>query len=256
MFQGVDISKLSIPRDIEDKLGDFGVRKETLKSNSSDDVIAKMKTIVNVDPLAFMKLLVSQGFDFWLTQACFPVCEIKKLVGIKMDDLTDVRLLRQVRLLIESDYCKGRDFVSDLDPAMVRLIHKVPDRSDIQDFSDILNRGSTTDEEDKAAEKREQEGDKEEEKKGEPDEEVKEEEKKELSEEEDKKEEVEESKEPVAKLPSPQKDAEKKAKDKADRQSKIKSVKEQLQKMKIATMWDFWQNYAINEKDKKQMTEE
>ena len=151
MFQVIDISKLSIPRDIEDKLGDFGVRKETLKSNSSEDVLAKMKTIVSADPLAFMKLLVSQGFDFWLTQACFPVCEIKKLAGIKMDDLTDVRLLRQVRLLIESDYCKGRDFASELDPAQVRLIHKVPDRSEIHDFSDILNRGTTTDEEDKAA---------------------------------------------------------------------------------------------------------
>lgn len=26
--------------------------------------------------------------------------------------------------------------------------------------------------------------------------------------------------------------------------------------MKMATMWDFWQNLACNEKDKKSMTEE
>ena len=61
------MSKLAIPREIEDKLADFGIRKETLKSNSAEDVIAKMRTIVLTDPIAFFKLIVSQGFDFWLT---------------------------------------------------------------------------------------------------------------------------------------------------------------------------------------------
>ena len=58
---------MAIPREIEDKLADFGIRKETLKSNSSEDVIAKMRTIVLTDPIAFFKFIVSQGFDFWLT---------------------------------------------------------------------------------------------------------------------------------------------------------------------------------------------
>ena len=61
------MAKLAIPREIEDKLADFGIRKETLKSNSPEDVIAKMRTIVLTDPIAFFKLIVSQGFDFWLT---------------------------------------------------------------------------------------------------------------------------------------------------------------------------------------------
>ena len=130
LFQVIEISKLSIPRDIQDKLADFGIRKETLKSNGTDDVIAKMRTIVLTDPIAFFKLFVSQGFDFWLTQACFPVCELKKL-GINIEDLMDIRVLRQVRMLIESDFCKDRDFVSELDPALLRLVHKIPDRSEI-----------------------------------------------------------------------------------------------------------------------------
>ena len=67
LFQTIEINKLSIPREIEDKLADFGVRKETLKSNSPEDVIAKMKTIVMTDPISFFKLIVSQGFDFWFT---------------------------------------------------------------------------------------------------------------------------------------------------------------------------------------------
>ena len=43
----------------------------------------------------------------------------------------DIRVLRQVRMLIESDFCKDRDFVSELDPALLRLVHKIPDRSEI-----------------------------------------------------------------------------------------------------------------------------
>ena len=67
LFQTIEIEKLAIPSDIEDKLADFGIRKETLKSNSLEDVISKMKAIVQNDSITFFKLLVSQGFDFWLT---------------------------------------------------------------------------------------------------------------------------------------------------------------------------------------------
>ena len=67
MFQTFEVGKLTIPSDIEDKLADFGVRKETLKSNSAEDVIAKMRTIVLTDPIAFYKLLISQGFDWYLS---------------------------------------------------------------------------------------------------------------------------------------------------------------------------------------------
>ena len=58
---------MTIPSDIEDKLADYGVRKETLKSNSIEDVISKMKTIVQNDVIVFFKFIISQGFDFWLT---------------------------------------------------------------------------------------------------------------------------------------------------------------------------------------------
>ena len=149
-----------------------------------------------------------------MTQACFPVCELKK-IGIKTADLKNIDILRRVRQLVETDFCKDRKLVSDLDPVLLRLIYKIPDRSELSDFSKILNRGDTTDEEEASAAKT-----MEEEKKGEPDEEVKEEEKKEIAEEEDKKEPEEQA--------QPQKDAEAKTKRKADKQAKIKSVKEQL----------------------------
>ena len=67
LFQAIEINQLTIPKNIEDKLADFGIRKETLRSNSTDDVITKMKTIVLNDTIAFFKLLISQGFDLWLT---------------------------------------------------------------------------------------------------------------------------------------------------------------------------------------------
>ena len=67
-----------------------------MKSNSLEDVIAKMRTIVLTDTLSFFKLLVSQGFDLWMTQACYPVCDIKK-AGLQMKDLTDISLLFKVR---------------------------------------------------------------------------------------------------------------------------------------------------------------
>lgn len=244
LFQTIEISQLQIPRDIEDKLADYGIRKETLKSNSTEDVIAKMKTIVLNDSISFFKLVVSQGFDLWLTQACYPVCDIKKF-GIKIADLMKIGVLSKVRQLIETDFCKDRQIVADLDPALLRLVHRIPDQSKVSDFSNILNRGDTTDEEESKAEKGAGE---EEEKKGEPDEVVLEEEKKELVEEEDKKESEDKDKST--------KDQEARAKSKSDKQAKVKAVKEKLEKMKLATMWDFWQNYACNEKDKKSMTEE
>ena len=46
LFQSIDLAKLCIPSDIEDKLADFGIRKETLKSNTTEDVIGKMKAII------------------------------------------------------------------------------------------------------------------------------------------------------------------------------------------------------------------
>ena len=179
-----------------------------------------MKAFVQNDSITFFKLLVSQGFDLWLTQACFPVCEMKKL-GVQMGELMNIDVLRRVRQLVETDFCRDRSLVSDLDPALLRLIHKVPDRSKLEDFSSILNLGDTTDE-DRQAENAACED----EKKGKPDEDVKEEEKKEIAEEEDKK--------------SPEMDKDSKAKHKADKQEKLKSIKEQLQKMKIATIWEVW----------------
>ena len=161
-----------------------------------------------------------------------------------MGDLKNINLLNKVRQLVETDYCKDRGLASDIDPLLIRLVHRVPDRSQTQDFSDIRNRGDTTDEEEAKAAKSAEE-----EKKGEPDEEIKEEEKKELAEEEDKEAPKEEDKK------SPE-NAEAKAKKKAAKQAKLKSVKDELQKMKIATIWNDWRQYAFNEKEEKAMTED
>ena len=100
LFQSIDLAKLSIPSDIEDKLADFGIRKETLKSNTTEDVIGKMKAIIQHDPITFAKLLVSQGFDLQFTQACFPVCDLKK-IGLSASALRDIDLLFRVRQLVE-----------------------------------------------------------------------------------------------------------------------------------------------------------
>ena len=59
IFKEVDLDKLSIPNGIESTLEAFGIRKETLRSNSSEDVITKLNTIIQHDPLVFFKLLVS-----------------------------------------------------------------------------------------------------------------------------------------------------------------------------------------------------
>ena len=132
-------------------MADFGIRKETLKSNSDEDVLAKMKALVQNDPICFFKLIVSQGFDLWMTQACFPVSQLKK-IGLRIGDLMNIDILRRIRQLVETDFCRDRGaIVSDLDPALLRLIHLVPNRSTIQDFSSILKKGDTTDEEEKAA---------------------------------------------------------------------------------------------------------
>ena len=105
---------------------------------------------------------------------------------MNVNGLRDINLLHKVRQLVESDFCKGRQVVADLDPALIRLIHTIEDRCEVQNFSSIIDRGDTTDEELAEAERKAKE-EAEEEKKGEPDEEVKEEEKKEEAEEEDKK---------------------------------------------------------------------
>lgn len=102
-------------------------------------------------------------------------------MGIQISDLRNNDLLKRVRQLVETDFCKDRSLVSELDPALLRLIRQIPDRSEPRDFTGILNRGDTTDEEEATAAKQVEE-----EKKGEPDQEVQEEEKKELAEEEDK----------------------------------------------------------------------
>ena len=173
-----------------------------------------MRTIVLTDPIAFFKLIVSQGFDFWFTQACFPVCDLKR-VGLQMRDLRDISVLRRVRQLVETDFCKDRGLVSELDPALLRLVRQVPDRSEVKDFSHIRKRGDTTDEEEAKKAKVDEE-----EKKGEPDEVVEEEEKKEVAEEEDK-----EGPEDEAKR---QQDLEAKAKSKADREAKLTAAKQAL----------------------------
>ena len=167
LFQSVEIGKLSIPADIEDKLADFGIRKETLKSNSTEDVLAKMKTILMVDSAVFFKLLVSQGFDFWFSQACFPVCELNK-IGVRISDLMKSDLLSRVRQLVETDFCKNHPKACELDPALLRMMHKIEGRTERKDFSAILDKGDTTDEEQAAEDKKAAEA--EEEKKGEPDE--------------------------------------------------------------------------------------
>ena len=166
LYQNVDLGKLRIPSSIEDKLADFGIRKETLKSNSTEDVIAKMRSVTMHDPIVFIKLLVSQGFDLWFTQACFAVSDLKK-VGMKFNDLRDFDLLHKVRSLVENEFCRGKGLVSELDPALLRLIHTIEDRCDLKDFSSIRNRGDTTDEEEaKAKAAQEEEENQEEEKKG------------------------------------------------------------------------------------------
>lgn len=136
-----------------------------------------MSSIIQHDPLAFIKLLVSQGFDLWFTQACFPVCDLKHL-GLNVNDLRDIDLLHKVRQLVESDFCNKLSLVSELDPALLRLVHTIEDQCELKDFSAKVNRGDTTDEEQAEADKKASEEEKEE-KKGDPDEEVPEEEKKE-----------------------------------------------------------------------------
>jgi len=201
-----------------------------------------MKAIVMNDPIAFTKLLVSQGFDLWFTQACYPVSDLKK-VGLQLADLRNFDLLHKVRQLVENEYCKGLDLVSDLDPSLIRFIHKIEDRSERKDFSEIRNRGDTTDEEEAKAATAEKTV--EEEKKGEPDEEMKEEEKKELEPEEEKK-----SPEEV------KKEQEEKARRKAEKEEKLKSVKEKLQRMKLATIFETWSDDAANSKLDKSLSEE
>jgi len=127
---------------------------------------------------------------------------------------------------------------------LLRLVHAIEDRSECQDFSAIRNKGDTTDEEEAAAAKQEAEA-QEEEKKDEPDEDEKEEEKKEEVEEEEKKS-PEEAK----------KEQEEKAKRKAAREEKFNSVKEQLQKMRLATIFDVWSDDAANSRCFKGFTDD
>lgn len=197
-----------------------------------------MSAVVSNDAITFFKLLVSQGFDLWLSQACCPVDDMKVL-DLPREDLTNMNLLNKVRQLIENDFCRGRDLVQGLDPALIRFVHRIEGLSEPKDFKEIVNRGDTTDEEAKAEKERAQE----EEKKGDPDEEVKEEEKKDVEEEDKKEEEQKES-------------ANDKAKRKAAKEQRLKEIKAKLQKMKDATMWQFWSDWAAASKDSKSLTDD
>ena len=119
------------------------------------------------NPIVLAKLMVSQGFDLWFTQACFAVNDLKK-VGMRFTDLMNTDLLHEVRSLVEDEFCRGKGMVSELDPALLRFIHKIDDRCDIQDFTSIRKRGDTTDEEEAKAKEEEKQEEKpqEEEKKG------------------------------------------------------------------------------------------
>ena len=133
LFQSIQPSKLSIPSNIEEKLADFGIKKETISTDSADDFLQKMRSVIMHDPLVFVRLLVSQGFDLWFTQSCFPVCDLKK-VGLNFSVLRDVESLKNLRKLVEYDFCKGRSLVQELDPDLLRLIHTIEDRSEVQQF--------------------------------------------------------------------------------------------------------------------------
>lgn len=43
-------------------------------------------------------------------------------MGIQISDLRNNDLLKRVRQLVETDFCKDRSLVSELDPALLRLI--------------------------------------------------------------------------------------------------------------------------------------
>ena len=43
-------------------------------------------------------------------------------MGIQISDLRNIDLLKRIRQLVETDFCKDLSLVSELDPALLRLI--------------------------------------------------------------------------------------------------------------------------------------
>ena len=78
-FQTIPLEHLSLPTD-EPLLEDFDITKESLKEDDFESVKQKLKILACADWRLFMKLLISQGYDLWLTKAFLPT-RVPKFIG-------------------------------------------------------------------------------------------------------------------------------------------------------------------------------
>ena len=86
-------------------LEDFDITKESLKEDDFESVKQKLKVLACADWRLFMKLLISQGYDLWLTKAFLPT-NVPKHIGKRiMNFCTKTLLLKKIKKIIEHDYC-------------------------------------------------------------------------------------------------------------------------------------------------------
>lgn len=114
---------MSLPTD-EPLLDDFDVTKESLKDDDIDALKAKLKVLACADWRLFMKLLVSQGYDLWLTKAFLPT-HVPKYCGKMMRSYVhNLNLLKKVKRMTEREFCDQKKAVLNLGPEEIRLLHK------------------------------------------------------------------------------------------------------------------------------------
>ena len=70
-FKTIPLEHLKLPTD-EPLLSDFEITKESLKEADFETMQNLMLTVAQADWRLFMKILVSQGYDLWLTKAHYP----------------------------------------------------------------------------------------------------------------------------------------------------------------------------------------
>lgn len=79
----------------------------------------------------FYKVMQSQGYDLWLTQAALP----SGPTGQKMKLVKNVLLLEKVKRLIEQDICQEQKLVTTLEQNQLRLVYLLgPEFQQAQSF--------------------------------------------------------------------------------------------------------------------------
>lgn len=100
------------------------ITKESLKESDFDTMLNLLQTLAAADWRLFMKFLVSQGYDLWLTKAHYPSHEASCMPKL-LDISCETSIIAKVKRIIERDYCEETKVVLTLQPDQIRFLHQI-----------------------------------------------------------------------------------------------------------------------------------